>query len=57
MRWFATPRRTFFGRSFSAKKVLSASVSAGASVTSPSRRMPGRSSATAPRLMAMWPFT
>src|SRR4051812_43563232 len=57
MRWFATPRRTRFGSWFSAKNDLSASASAGASVTSPSRRMPGRSSATAPRLMAMWPLT
>ena len=53
MRWLATPRRTRVGRSCSAKNAFSASASAAGSVTSPSRRMPGRSSATAPRLTVM----
>ena len=48
MRWLATPRRTVVGRSFSVKSLRSSSVSATGSATSPSRRMPGRSSATAP---------
>src|SRR4051794_40269151 len=60
------PSRTRVDSPFSAKKVFSASARAGTSATSPSRRMPGRRGATAPRLRdteplavtsaaAMWP--
>ena len=57
MRWLATPRRTVVGRSFSAKSLRSSSVSATGSATSPSRRMPGRSSATAPLATDTPPLT
>ena len=66
MRWLAMPSRTRVESPCSAKKVFSASARAGTSATSPSRRMPGRRGATAPRLSdseplavtsaaAMWP--
>ena len=42
IRWWAMPRRTRLGSSFSAKSVLSASARAIGSATSPSRMMPGR---------------
>ena len=57
IRWFAIPSRTRFESPFSAKKVFSASASAGTSATSPSRRTPGRRGATAPRLSDSDPLT
>src|SRR4051812_15370120 len=57
MRWLATPRRTRRGRSCSAKNARSSSPRATGSTTSPSRRMPGRRSATAPRVTVIEPLT
>jgi hypothetical protein len=57
IRWLAIPSRTRVGSWCSAKKVFSASARAGTSATSPSRRMPGRSGATAPRLSDSDPLT
>ena len=57
IRWLAMPSRTRLGSSCSAKMALSASASACGSATSPSRRTPGRSGATAPRLTEMVPLT
>src|SRR3954447_726101 len=50
IRWLAMPRRTRVENPCSAKNAFSASARAGTSATSPSRRMPWRRGATAPRV-------
>src|SRR3954454_877724 len=49
------PRRTVLGSSCSAKSALTVSARASGSATSPSRMVPGRSSATAPRVSVREP--
>ena len=57
IRWLAMPSRTWFESSPPANSLRSSSVSATGSATSPSRTMPGRSSATAPFVTEMFPLT